>query len=516
MVLPNKKEEADDSDGEKKEQAPKLKLQLDALGIFDFGSGDISLDAVLYDSTIGPFAVTGQMALRASFGTQPMFLLSVGGFHPAFQAPAGFPSVERVAIGLHKNEKGVEVRLQLSAYFALTSNTIQFGSHLDLYVHIAGFVEIIGLLRFDALIQFQPFGLMVSFEAMVSVKAFGQTLMAVGLQVNLTGPSPWHVWGKAHFTILFFSGTAEFDALIGQQDTLPPPPPIDVETELFKELQKLSNWSSQLPVGENPLVTFCDSIPSKDQAATSPKKRVLVHPLAELHVNQRLVPLDADPITKYGTTTPTGATTFALEVTKKGKTPSTSTLTVSDLSDWFALAQFYVMSDAEKLAAPSFEEKHSGVRVKATAGYTCGEPVVSDIAAARLSKNGPTSDLAAKTFLDQVAHLGAAGQSPMRAAGPAKYGDPTWWDQGITLVKAGYRVVGEEDDSPAPKAHATRRAGAPSPASAFEEVMDGLAAIAEPVMSYSAAQARATRARQRSPKRRTWVVPDIGVPRGGR
>ncbi len=518
VTLPPKTDESDEpgelenGGEEKKQEAPKIKLQLDCLGIFDFGSGDISLDAYLYDSTIGPFTITGGMALRASFGAKPLFLLSVGGFHPAFQAPAGFPSLERVAIGLHKKESGVEVRLQLTAYFALTSNTVQFGAHFDLYVHVWEF-EIIGLLAFDALIQFQPFGLMASFEAMVSVKAFGQTLMAVGLQVNVTGPSPWHVRGKAHFTLLLFSGTAEFDALIGQQDTPPLPPPIDVEQELFAELQKLGNWSSQLPVEEHPLVTFRDSIPSSNPSGTPTKRKVLIHPLAELHINQRLVPLNTSPITRYGTTTPTGATTFALDAVVATSADS-ALLSALALSDWFARAQFYAMSDTEQLAAPSFEEMNSGVRIKAAEGYTCGKPVVSVMKAARSSSSEPASELKAEKYLDRVAHLGAAGQAPLRSAGPTKYGDPSWWGQGITLRKAGYRVVGEGSDGPAPKARSTRRAGASSPSSLSGEVMDDMAAVAEPVMSFSAAQAQATRARQRSPQRRAWVVPDIGRKRG--
>ncbi len=525
VTLPGKSDESGQAGGsgtgaeEKEEDTPKIKLQLDSLGIFDFGSGEISLNAHLYDSTIGPFTITGDMELRASFGAKPMFLLSVGGFHPAFQAPAGFPSLERVAIGLHKKESGVEVRLQLSAYFALTSNTVQFGSHLDLYVHIAGFVEIIGLLGFDALIQFQPFGVIASFEAMVSVKAMGQTLMNVGLQVNLTGPSPWHVWGKAHFEILLMKETAEFSVVIGRPEPPHLPPPINVEEELLKELRKLSNWSSQLPVGEHPLVTFRDSIPPKDPASKPPPKKVLIHPLAELHINQRLVPLKADPITKYGITTPTGATTFTLTANVAAGVKAGSLVT-KDLSDWFARAQFYVMTDAEKLAAPSFEEKNSGVRVTAPEGYTCGKPVTHVIEAAKLSSDPKDaqspSKLAPAEYLDRVAHLGAAGQAPIRAAGVAKYGDPSWWDQGLTLKPAGYRVVGEEDDGPAPKARATRPAEAPSPSSLFEEAMEGMAAVAEPVMSYSAAHARATRARQRSPKLRTWVVPDIGRKRGER
>lgn len=519
VTLPGKSDESSQAGGsgtdgeEKRQDTPKIKLQLDSLGIIDFGSGDISLDAYLYDSTIGPFTITGGMALRASFGARPMFLLSVGGFHPAFQVPAGFPSIDRVAISLNKREGDVEVRLQLSAYFALTSNTVQFGAHLDLLARIGG-GKVVGLLAFDALIQFQPFGLIASFEAMVAVSWEGFNLLSVGLQMNLTGPSPWHAWGKAYFEILGMKQSAEFSVVTGPAEPPHLPPPINVEEKLLEELQKASNWSSQLPVGEHPLVTFRDSIPPKDPAAAPPKKKVLVHPLAELHINQRLVPLNADPITRYGTTTPTGATTFALEVTEKEKTPSTSALTVSDLSDWFALAQFYVMSDDQKLSAPSFEEKDSGLRVKAEDGITCGEPVSREIKAAQ-SKNGP-SDLKAATYLDQVAHLGAAGQAPIRAAGAAKYGDPTWWDQGITLGKAEYRVVGEEDDSTEPNARATRRAGTPSPSNLFEEAMDDMAAIAEPVMSYSAALARTVQARQRAPRRRTWVVPKIGATRGAR
>lgn len=252
----------------------------------------------------------------------------------------------------------------------------------------------------------------------------------------------------------------------------------------------------------------------KDPAGTPPKKKVFIHPLGELHVNQRLVPLNTDPITRYGPTTPTGATTFVLEAKVSGEATVASLLSTPPLSDWFARAQFYAMSDAEKLAAPSFEEKDSGVRVKAAEGYTCGTPVGSVMKPAQTSKNGIQSNLEAAKFLDRVAHLGAAGQAPIRAASSTKYGDPSWWDQGITLRKAGYRVVGEEDDGATRKVRTTRRSGASSPSSLFEEAMDDMAAVAEPVMSYSAAQARATQARQRASKRRAWVVPDIGRKRG--
>jgi hypothetical protein len=49
------------------ERHPIVRLQLDALGLIDFESGDVALDAVLYDSLIAQFAVTGEMALRANW-----------------------------------------------------------------------------------------------------------------------------------------------------------------------------------------------------------------------------------------------------------------------------------------------------------------------------------------------------------------------------------------------------------------------------------------------------------------
>lgn len=534
VVLPNKKEEAD---GEKKEQAPKLKLQLDALGIFDFGSGDISLDAVLYDSTIGPFAVTGQMALRASFGAQPMFLLSVGGFHPAFQAPAGFPSVERVAFTLAKKDGDLEVRLQMSAYFALTSNTVQLGSHVDLYVHL-GIFEVIGQLGFDALIQFEPFGLIASFEAMVMVKASGQVLMGIRLQVNLTGPSPWHAWGKAELTFLFIRVTAEFDVQVGREEPPPLPPTIKVFDELMKELQNPTNWSSQLPAGENPLVTFrSDVVSSQGSTGKPPPKIVLVHPFAELQVNQRLVPLvdEKAPITRYGNTTPEGDTMFTLTAKVATGTDGTS-MTVNPVSDWFAPAQFYDMPDAQKLSAPSFQQMQSGIRFKVKEGYQCGTPVSKEIRAATLLEQAETipaaikiqatdAPLAEPTFmatpptvnvLRQVAGWGAAGTAAIRTTGLAKYRDLSRLEKGVTLKPAAYRVVGEQEEP-----GGTDKGGAPSSVlssllSAVTTVgQDTMAAMgAEPSLSYSAAREQLAQARGKNPNKRMWVVPDIGMKRG--
>ena len=75
-----------------------VRVRMDAIGVIDFNSGEVSLDAILYDSRILAFTLTGEMALRASWGTQPRFVLAIGGFHPRFAAPAEFPKLKRLAL----------------------------------------------------------------------------------------------------------------------------------------------------------------------------------------------------------------------------------------------------------------------------------------------------------------------------------------------------------------------------------------------------------------------------------
>ena len=79
---------------------------------------------------------------------------------PAFQPPPGFPTLRRLAISLANSDNP---RLRLETYMALTSNTIQFGAGLDVYVKVDTFARHASRspanLTFDALIQFQPFEL---------------------------------------------------------------------------------------------------------------------------------------------------------------------------------------------------------------------------------------------------------------------------------------------------------------------------------------------------------------------
>lgn len=329
-----------------------VQIRMDSLGVIDFAKAEISLDATLYDSRLLTFALTGDMAMRANFGQNPGFLLAVGGWNPRFPSPAGFPTLSRMAMTLSSSDNA---RLRLESYLAVTSNTVQFGARADFYF-VAGAFGVEGCLGFDALFHFAPtFSFIADLSASVALRSGSTILMSVGLSMTLTGPSPWHVWGTATFTILAFKQSVAFDARYGPEPPPVLPDPVDVKALLTTALNDARNWSGELPAGERPLVTF---------RATTVKADVLqVHPLAEVAVRERVAPLDMR-ISRFGNAPISGDTQFSLKAVRSDtgiEIPSQS------ISDAFALAQFLEMSDDQKLSSPAFTNEHAGIR------FTTGE-----------------------------------------------------------------------------------------------------------------------------------------------
>ncbi len=116
------------------EDAPLLRIQVNFVGIIDFDNKIISFDASLYDSNLLVFTLTGDMAFRLSWGSNPYFILSVGGFNPAFtDAPPDLQHMARLGISLLNNDF---IQLSVTCYFAVTSNSVQFGANAQLYAGV--------------------------------------------------------------------------------------------------------------------------------------------------------------------------------------------------------------------------------------------------------------------------------------------------------------------------------------------------------------------------------------------
>jgi hypothetical protein len=262
-------------------------------------------------------------------------------------------------------------RLLLEAYFAVTSNTVQFGARIELYAAASKF-NVYGYLGFDTLFQFSPFRFSAEISAGLALRVGTRRIMGVELKLTLTGPGPFRARGKAKFKILFFHFTVSFDVSWGDElDAVMPA--ANVLALLKDALKRTDNWLAELPSGRPLLVTTRELAGLPD---------VLVHPAGTLVVNQRVVPLDLK-IAKFGNARPEGPDLFSItRVVCKGDTLPTTPeveLSTTEARDEFAPAQFREMTDAERLASKSFEKLKSGVRLRASEELQSSYCVTRDV-----------------------------------------------------------------------------------------------------------------------------------------
>ncbi len=325
-----------------------LKIQVNFLGVLDFENKYISFDASLYDSRLLVFTLTGDMAFRLSWGDNSVFILSVGGFHPAFQeAPADLRNMTRLGISLLSGENP---RITIQCYFAVTSNTVQFGARAELYAEACGF-NVYGYLGFDALFQFSPFYFIITFDAGFALRKGSSVICGIAVRGSLSGPTPWDVKGDASITILFFEISIGFHVTWGDPPGSADKPKEDLIERLKAEIAENSNWKAELPANSSMHVTLKKITLTEDKA-----DRLIVHPFGELSFSERLVPLGIK-IDKFGSKVPKDVDKFTIK-------PSGSDVNAVTLKEQFAPEQFFSISDSEKLSRPSFESMESGFKIK--------------------------------------------------------------------------------------------------------------------------------------------------------
>jgi hypothetical protein len=321
-------------------------LHVDVLGTLDFGAKKLAIDGSMYDSHVLIYSISGDMAFRLCWGSDPSFVFSLGGFNPHFNtAGLDVPQLNRlsVSIGLGDNP-----RLSSNSYFAVTSNSLQFGANTELYASAAGFT-VRGYLGFDVLIIFSPFFFEFDFQASFDISFEDVSLAGFDIDGTVSGPTPWHVHAHASFHILFVSVSPSFTIEWGDST----PAKIDkkkVLPDLIGALQDPRNWSTQLPDGAKQTVSL---------ASPDPASSVLrVHPMGALSVRENIVPLDLT-ISHYGNASPEDGTIFAIaSVSINGQAEAKQ-----NFQDYFATGQFLNLSDADKMSRPSFERYDAGIRI---------------------------------------------------------------------------------------------------------------------------------------------------------
>lgn len=326
------------------EAAPLVVLQVSFVGAIEFDRKRLYFFASLFDSRILFITIDGDMGLLAAFGEDANFVLSVGGFHPRYTPPPlPFPVPTRLGITI-LNESWARVRAE--GYFAVTSNTAQFGARAEIYF---GFevLSVESTTSFDALMQFSPLYFDVEVRSTFSVKVFGLGVWGLSIRVQLEGPTPWRARGEASISLLFFDVDVSIDVTWGEARG-EPLPDVDVLPLLAAEVGKLENWRAFNPSSKAGLVTL-RSMPADEGA-------LVLHPSGTLQVVQKLVPLDV-PISKLGNSKVRDGRRFTLSVAAGGLSKS------ADVKERFAAGQFNDLSDADRLGSPGFEPMNGGLEM---------------------------------------------------------------------------------------------------------------------------------------------------------
>jgi len=411
----------------------KLKLRADFLGALDLGAKRAAFDASLTDSHLLSFALTGDLAFRLYQGANPLFVITAGGFHPAFQPPAGagLTGLRRLGLGLSKGS----LQLALASYFAVTANTVQFGARLDLVYKITRGFRVEGHFGFDVLFQFSPFRLLAHVEAGVAIKRGSSEYLSIHLALDVTGPGPWHVWGEASFRVLGFKIRFRVEATIGAapaETTLPAP---QVRELLVAALNVPASWEVEAPATALP-----GGVVLRPVAPTA--GQLFLDPRGALALRQRVVPLGLT-IDKYGSSPvkPVGGQLFELTHLQVGGTTYAAAPAGGPLEgtrEFFAPDQFSRLTDAQKLSAPSFQLLPNGLRLKQLNGLVADPRATRRIieyekklvSGASGGSQPPASPQAIdQTTYRQLTRGSALGRAVQQAQPSARAAQPLGWHE---------------------------------------------------------------------------------------
>lgn len=336
-------------------QVALIRLNMNVFGVLDFTAKTLEAEGALFDSHVQGLPIKGGFAIVTGWGATPSLAFAVGGLHPAFKRPSGFPQVERLGVDLSKGG----LSLLLEGYFAITSNSVQLGARAMLKAGAAGF-NLHAELGFDALVIFDPFGIDLAIYASASVKRGSRNLCSVSVRGRLRGPGPWIVTGEARIEILFFDVSAKFSKTIGAATTTQLTT-VNARTILVEALRDARNWSGEAVPG----------------AAVIDHLGARVPPGATLAIDQKMIPLTLT-LNHIGASPIEGARQFTITGLSIGQ----ARLNVSEtLRAPFAPGEFLPLSDKEKISGASYEDMPSGVRFAQPQGTRRGD--VRDVGTGR-------------------------------------------------------------------------------------------------------------------------------------
>ena len=182
---------------------------------FSSSEGILSIQAQLTDNSYlfnRSCQLTGGFAFFVWF-PKGQFVLTIGGYHPAFQKPPEFPDVPRLGF---RWSIGSAIIIKGESYFALTNSCVMAGGRLEARL-TAGPLSAWFIAYADFLISWDPFhydiaigievGVALDFDICFIVCGHVHLELSIGADLHIIGP-PLH--GTVTLKVLFFSVTVPF------------------------------------------------------------------------------------------------------------------------------------------------------------------------------------------------------------------------------------------------------------------------------------------------------------------
>lgn len=339
------------------EKNPLVLINAAFLAAVDFEAKKFLLDAKIYDSKIMNASVSGDILARYYWGENSGFLLSIGGFHPSYTPPQmDLPAkINRLAISfINETDKWLKGEF----YMAVTSNSVQFGAAVDLYVKITGKYVLKGNFNLDVLVYTKPeFSFMAQMHISAGVYRNSKQLAGVKIDLSLQGPNPYIATGRGSFSIGKLTISANFDVQTKTKKTV-----IQATANVFEQVvaqfEQEYSWMMVLQDSSAPQVSIADM--SDQPSESSP---LLLHPTGGLEIKQGVAPLGVK-LASFGNARIEAQTPDNIWVA--GIKIQGDTVPFTHAEDKFAPGQFFTLSEQEKLKSPSFSNYRAGIRVGST------------------------------------------------------------------------------------------------------------------------------------------------------